>query len=179
MPAPWAAAPGTPRIGRISWRGNAVVPTARLNEVLGLRPGDAYDSLAVEKRLSYDPARPDITSLYMDHGYLYFQVAPVAKRQADGTVDLAFTVTEGRMARLRHVFITGNLDASAKAALLKRLPLRTGDDFSRAKLMEANRLLAQQNRFDPKRIGINPQPVWRPTETTDLVDIELVLVPKA
>ena len=113
------AAPGAPRIGRISWRGNAAVPTARLNEVLDLRAGDAYDSLAVEKRLAHDPVGTDVSSLYMNHGYLFFQVAPVATRQADGTVDLAFTVAEGRKAQLGRVFITGNLDASAKAALLK------------------------------------------------------------
>ncbi|AMJ66513.1 POTRA domain-containing protein [Hymenobacter sp. PAMC 26628] len=173
-----AAAPGAPRIGRITWRGNAAVPTARLNEVLGFKPGDAYDSLAVEKRLAYDPAGTDVSSLYMDHGYLFFQVMPVATRQADGTVDLAFTVAEGRKAQLRRVFITGNLDASAKASLLKQLPLRSGDEFSRAKLVETNRLLAQEGKFDPKKIRINPQPIVRPTEATDLLDIELVLAPK-
>ncbi|MGI4885538.1 MAG: POTRA domain-containing protein [Janthinobacterium lividum] len=174
-----AAAPGAPRIGRITWRGNAAVPTARLNEALGLRPGDAYDSLAVAKRVAYDPAGTDVSSLYMDHGYLYFQIAPVATRQADGTTDLAFNITEGRLARLRRVFVTGGLDAPAKAALLKQLPLRPGDEFSRAKLIETNRLLAQQSAFDPKKIGINPQPVARPAEATDLLDIELVLVPRA
>jgi len=174
-----AAAPGAPRIGRITWRGNTAVPTAKLNEALELRPGDAYDSLAVEKRLGYTPAGTDVSSLYMNHGYLYFQITPVVMRQAGGTVDLAFTITEGRMARLRRVFITGALDAPAKAALLKQLPLHIGDEFSRAKLIETNRLLAQQGQFDPKQIGINPRPVVRPTEATDLLDIELVLVPKA
>ncbi|TPG66692.1 POTRA domain-containing protein [Hymenobacter nivis] len=174
-----AAAPGAPRIGRITWRGNAAVPADRLNAALGLRPGDAYDSLTVEKHLNYNPSGNDVSSLYMDHGYLFFQVMPVATRQADGTVDLAFNVTEGHPAKLRRVYITGGLDASAQAALLKRLPLRTGDDFSRAKLVETNRLLVQEGKFDSQKIRINPQPIVRPTEATDLLDIELVLVPKA
>ena len=174
-----AAAPGAPHIGRITWRGNTAVPTAKLNETRGLRPGDAYDSLAVEKRLGYTPSGTDVSSLYMDHGYLYFQITPMVTRQADGTVDLAFTITEGRMARLRRVFITGALDAPAKAALLKQLPLHVGDEFSRAKLIETNHLLVQQGKFDPKQLSINPRPVVRPTEAIDLLDIELVLVPKA
>jgi outer membrane protein assembly factor BamA len=62
--------------------------------------------------------------------------------------------------------------------LLESLPLRSGDEFSRAKLMESQRILAQQGQFDPAKIGINPKPVMRPDKPTDLVDIDLVLVEK-
>ncbi|GAB2875136.1 M56 family metallopeptidase [Hymenobacter ruber] len=173
--APVAAAG---RIGRISWQGNTYLTAAELNQGLGLKPGDAYDSAAVARRLSFDPKGSDITSRYMDHGYLFFLVAPTATRQPDGTTDLAFNISEGRKAQIGRISITGNTKTST-AALLKLIPLRSGEDFSRAKLLETQRILAQQGQFDPNKVGINPAPEMRPNESTDLVNIALVVVEKA
>ncbi|GAB3849207.1 hypothetical protein GCM10028822_13250 [Hymenobacter terrigena] len=173
-----SAAPAAGRIGRISWQGNTFLSTAELNQALGLKPGDAYDSAAVARRISFDPKGGDITSRYMDHGYLFFSVTPKATRQPDGTTDLTFNISEGRKAQIGRITITGNTKTST-AALLKLIPLRSGEDFSRAKLMETQRILAQQGEFDPNKVGINSAPVMRPNESTDLVNIALVVVEKA
>ncbi|OGX89234.1 hypothetical protein BEN47_07490 [Hymenobacter lapidarius] len=173
--APAAAAS---RIGRITWLGNTYLSTVELNEALGLKPGDAYDSAAVVQRLNYDPSGRDVASRYMNNGYLFFSVKPSATRQPDGTTDLAFTIDEGRKARLRIISIVGNKKTTT-TALLKLLPLRSGEDFSRDKLMESQRLLAQQGEFDPTKISIIPKPVMRPDMPTDFVDIDLVLTEKA
>ena len=151
--------------------------TAELNEALGLKTGDVYDSATVVQRLNFDPKGRDVTSHYMNNGYLFFSVNPSATRQPDGTTDVNFTINEGRKAQLRLISIVGN-KKTASTALLKLLPLRSGEDFSRDKLMESQRLLAQQGQFDPAKIGINPKPVMRPDKPTDLVDIDLVLVEK-
>ncbi|MFC7668256.1 POTRA domain-containing protein [Hymenobacter humi] len=187
-PTPEAATPATAgstapatsasRIGRITWKGNTYLSTAELNEALGLKTGDAYDSATVVQRLNYDPQGHDIASRYMNNGYLFFWVNPSATRQPDGTTDLELTLNEGRKAQLRTISIVGNKKTSA-SALLKLLPLRSGDEFSRAKLMESQRILAQQGDFDATKIGVNPKPVMRPDKPTDLVDIDLVLVEKA
>ena len=165
------------RIGRISWQGNTYLSAAELNQALGLKPGDAYDSATVARRLSFDPKGGDITSRYMDHGYLFFSAVPKATRQPDGTTDLAFTISEGRKAQIGRITITGNTKTST-AALLKLIPLRSGEDFSRAKLLESQRVLAQQGQFDPNKVAINPAPEMRPNQTTDLVNIALVVVEK-
>ena len=165
------------RIGRISWQGNTYLSAAELNQALGLKPGDAYDSATVARRLSFDPKGGDITSRYMDHGYLFFSVVPKATRQPDGTTDLAFNISEGRKAQIGRITVTGNTKTST-AGLLKLIPLRSGEDFSRAKLMETQRVLAQQGDFDPNKVGINPAPEMRPNEATDLVNIALVVVEK-
>ena len=165
------------RIGRITWQGNTYLSTAELNEALGLKTGDAYDSAAVAQRLSYDPKGGDITSRYMDYGYLFFSISPKATRQPNGTTDLAFTLSEGRKAEVGTITVAGNTKTPTPA-LLKLIPLRSGEPFSRAKLMETQRILAQQGQFDPAKIRINPSPVMRPNQPTDLVNIELVLVEK-
>lgn len=174
-----STAPGaaTGRIGHISWQGNTYLSAAELTQALGLKSGDAYDSAAVARRLSFDPKGTDITSRYMDHGYLFFSATPKATRQPDGTTDLAFTISEGRKAQLGRVTITGNTKTPT-ATLLKLIPLRSGEDFSRAKLMETQRLLAQQGQFDPNKVGINPMPEMRPHEATDLVNIALLVMEK-
>lgn len=187
-PAPDAAAPAAPaaapaaagagRIGRITWQGNAYLSTAELNQALGLRPGDVYDSAAVARRLGPGPNGGDVTLRYLDHGYLFFALTPSAQRRPDGTTDLTFAVSEGRKSQLGTVTIRGN-KTTATAALLRRLPLRTGEDFSRAKLLETQRILARQGQFEPAKIGINPRPVMRPQQPTDLVDLEIVVVEKA
>ncbi|ALW85707.1 hypothetical protein AUC43_11785 [Hymenobacter sedentarius] len=172
------SSPSARPIGRISWQGNTYLSTAKLNQALGLKPGDAYDSLEVARRLSFGTRGGDITSRYMDHGYLFFSVSPKATRQPNGTTDLAFTINEGRKADLGTITVTGNTK-SPTAALLKMIPLRSGEPFSRANLIETQRILAQQGQFDQAKIGINPKPVMRPNQPTDLVDIELVVVEKA
>ncbi|WP_035566694.1 POTRA domain-containing protein [Hymenobacter sp. IS2118] len=175
--APAAPPAATSRIGRITWQGNTYLSTAELNEALGLKTGDAYDSAAVAQRLSFAPDGDDLTSRYMDHGYLFFSVSPEATRQPDGTTDLAFTLNEGRKARLRNITMSGT-PKTGTAALLRLLPLRTGDDFSRANLMKSQTILAQQSTINPAKIAINPQPVMSPNTPTDFVDIELVVEEK-
>ena len=90
---------------------------------------------------------------------------------------LADTISEGRKAQLGRVTITGNTKTPT-ATLLKLIPLRAGEDFNRVKLMETQRLLAQQGQFDPNKVGINPMPEMRPHEATDLVNIALLVMEK-
>ncbi|MDO7875634.1 POTRA domain-containing protein [Hymenobacter sp. ASUV-10] len=165
------------RIGRISWQGNTLVSATELTKLLGLKPGDAYDSAAVAQRLNYRADGQDVSSRYMDQGYLFFSVTPSVVRQANGTVDLTFILSEGRPAQLGNITIAGNTKISS-AALLKLIPLRSGQPFSRARLLETQAILAKQGQFDPKRTAVNPMPVMRPAQATDQVDIALVVVEK-
>ena len=140
-------------------------------------PATAPGVAQLPRRLSFDPKGTDITSRYMDHGYLFFSATPKATRQPDGTTDLAFTIFEGRKAQLGRVTITGNTKTPT-ATLLKLIPLRSGEDFNRAKLMETQRVLAQQGQFDPNKVGINPAPEIRPNQATDLINIALLVMEK-
>ena len=177
VPEATSAVASTTPIGRITWEGNTVVSTERLNQALGLKPGDAYDSLALKKRLNFSPDGKDVTSLYIDHGYLFFSILPTIQRKPNGSVDLNFKIVEGRKAQIGTITFTGNGKTSI-ASLLETIPLRSGDTFSRAKLIEAQKNLALLGAFDPERVGINPQPIMRPNADTDLVRIEFALVEK-
>ncbi|HEX8427952.1 POTRA domain-containing protein [Hymenobacter sp.] len=172
-----SVAAATAPIASIVWEGNKLVSTERLNQALGLKPGDAYDSLDVKQRLNYRPDGSDVTSLYMDQGYLFFSVVPTVQRQPNGSVALTLEIVEGRKAQLGTITFTGNGKTSAES-LLKAIPLRSGDTFSRAKLIEAQKNLALLGSFDAEHMGINPRPEMRSNAATDLVNIQIALVEK-
>ena len=113
----------------------------------------------------------------MDQGYLFFSINPVAKPQPNGTIDLVFDTNEGRQAQVGTLTVTGNHKLPTEA-ILSILPLHSGDLFSRAKLLQSQRILAENGAFDPTRININPQPELRPSALTDLVNIAFVLTEK-
>ncbi len=171
------AAAAQSRIGRIIWQGNTLLSTEQLNAALGLKLGDAYDAKALQSRLSYSSDGQDITSRYMDQGYLFFSINPVAKTQPDGTTDLTFTISEGRRAQIGTITVVGNHKVST-AAILEMLPLHTGDFFNRTKLLQSQKILAENGAFDPTNISINPQPAPRPAAATDLVNIAFTVVEK-
>ncbi|MBQ7623368.1 MAG: outer membrane protein assembly factor BamA, partial [Bacteroidales bacterium] len=63
----------------VTWTGNSVYPSEVLADVLQVHKGDVYDVVSMEKRL-YGGGKQnemDISKLYRDNGYLFFNVTPV------------------------------------------------------------------------------------------------------
>ncbi|EMR01087.1 M56 family metallopeptidase [Cesiribacter andamanensis] len=170
-PSPPAASPEVPTslqrtetdemeplvIKSISWSGNTVYTEARLNQVLGLKPGDPYTRAELEARLNFTPESQDISSLYMDQGYLYFSLKIDDTNIANNAVALQFTLQEGPQARVSEVNIKGNTNISS-AELLRKINIKAGELFSRAKLIRAQQALVQTGMFNPETIGITPIP---------------------
>jgi hypothetical protein len=173
LPSAQPVAKAKGRIGTITWRGNKFLNTAQLNQALGLKSGDPYSKEALETTLAYRPDNSDVTSRYMDQGYLFFQVTPSATPRPDGTTDLVLTISEGPVAHINSIVVKGNQKV-ATADVLALLPLHKGELFSRAKLIQSQRALAESGFFDPTKIGINPQP----DVANGLVNIEYVLIEK-
>jgi len=171
------------RIGTITWRGNTFLTTAQLNEALGLKPGDPYSNQTLESTLAYRPDNSDVTSRYMDHGYLFFEVVPTATPRPDGTTDLLLTLHEGPVAHLNTVTVLlrakdttkGVAPSAPKLEVLNQLTaLNPGELFSRAKLIQAQHNLATSGLVDPTKVEINP----RPDPATGKVSIDFVVTEK-
>ncbi|TAD96472.1 MAG: outer membrane protein assembly factor BamA, partial [Bacteroidetes bacterium] len=73
---------------KIKWTGNYVYNEKQLSEVLGIEKGDIYDPEDLDKRLSYNPAGSDISSLYQDDGYLFFNIQPIEIQVDEDSVDV-------------------------------------------------------------------------------------------
>jgi len=190
VPAPLATQPyflrtpaQGPTIRRIVWKGNTVVSAARLTQALGIAPGAAYDSVALGQRLqgalNYRTDNSDVTSLYMDQGYLFFSVEPSVVPQPNGMVDLVFAISEGKPARIGTITLHDTRNpAVATAPLLAKLPLHTGDLFSRTKLLESKRILTTADPRVSTDVQVNPIPVVQPNGAVNVVNLEFTLQPK-
>lgn len=155
----------------INWVGNYLYDSKTLSQILGVNRGDVYNMETLERRLQFNPAGADISSLYMDDGYLFFQVEPVEVNVEGDSIDIEMRVYEGSQATINKINISGNTKTNDHV-ILREIRTLPGQKFSRADLIRTQRELAQLGYFDPEQIGI--QPVPDPNKGT--VDINYTVV---
>src|SRR5690606_17102588 len=64
--------------GNISWSGNAKYSDTVLNSILGIEKGDVFSEEKLNKKLlGGGQEGADVSSLYMNDGYLTFNIDPV------------------------------------------------------------------------------------------------------
>ena len=156
----------------INWVGNTVYPNAILNNVLGMQPGDVYNQKYMNKRLSTDDDA--VNSLYMDNGYLFFQLVPIEKDIEGDSISLEMRIMEGPQARINNVVINGN-DRLYEKVVRRELRVKPGELFSKSDLMRSLREIAQTGHFNPE----NLMPDIQPNEENGTVDVILNLESKA
>ncbi|MBM3912776.1 MAG: hypothetical protein FJ350_07210, partial [Sphingomonadales bacterium] len=154
-------------IRSLVFEGNSVHPDSLLHSLLGIKAGDLYNKELLDSRLQMDPSGRDISSLYMDDGYLFFQVSGHENRVEEDSVDLVIRVVEGAQATVRQVMVKGN-DKTSDHVIMRELRTRPGQKFSRSDVMRTTRELSQLGYFDPEQLGVVPTP--NPQDGT--VDIE-------
>ena len=158
----------------ITFIGNTKYPNSDLAKILGIKKGEIFNQSKLDSRLYMNPAGYDISSLYMDDGYLFFNINPVEVNVENDSIDLEIRIYEGKQATINKVIVTGN-DKTSDHVILRQLRTVPGDKFSRANIQRSIRELAQLNYFDPEKLGVNPIP--NPQSGT--VDIEYKVVEKA
>lgn len=152
----------------ISWLGNTKHSSEELSRVLGIKKGDVFDQTKLETRLFMNQeGGNDVSSLYMDDGYLFFQVTPVEVRVENDSIDFEMRIYEGRQARINKVTVSGNTKTNDRV-IMREIRTRPGQLFSRADIIRTQRELAQLRYFNPEKLSVNPVP--NPAEGT--VDIE-------
>ena len=161
-------------IRNISWVGNVVHDSTLLSQILGLKKGDIYDPSLLEKRMNFNPTGPDVSSLYLDNGYLFFNVKTAETRVEKDSVDLEIRIYEGKKARIERVIITGN-ERTREHVLRRELRTVPGDYFSRSKIIRTQQLLSQLPYINAEET--TPIPI--PNPETQQVDIEWKITEKA
>ncbi|GGG31239.1 outer membrane protein assembly factor BamA [Pontibacter amylolyticus] len=150
----------------ITWNGNYLYDDDYLTRVLGINKGDIYNKQELDKRLNYNPTGIDVSALYQNDGYLFFNIDPVEVTVEGDSIDIEMRVSEGPQATISKVTVTGNTKTSDHVVLreIRTLP---GQKYSRDDLIRSRNELANLGYFDPETIGLNPIP--NPEEGT--VDI--------
>ncbi len=157
----------------ISWKGQTIYEEAFLNQVLGINKGDIYNQELLDTRLQFSQDGRDISSLYLDNGYLFFRVDPVETAITGDSIDLEIRIYEGPQATIDRVVIKGN-DRTHEHVIRRELFTRPGEKFSRSDIIRSQRQIVNLGYFNPETMQINT-PV-NPDRGT--VDIEYVVEEK-
>ena len=159
-------------ISDISWVGNTIYSTDVLQQLLDIYPGDVYNQKRLNKRTQEDDDA--VANLYLDNGYLFFQLVPIEENIVGDSIALQMRVLEGPQARVNRVVINGN-DALYEKVIRRDLRVRPGELFSKNDLMRSAREIAASGHFNPETLDIRPEP----NESDGTVDIVFNLEQKA
>lgn len=157
----------------VKWTGNSVYPTETLDEILMIRKGDPYDVVTLEKRLFGGGKQNeyDVSKLYRDNGYLFFNVQPVELNIEGDSVDVELRVVEGKPATLNNIIINGN-DLTNERVVRRQVFTRPGYLFSQSDFERSIREIASMGQFDPEAI-MDPNTGYSiiPNQMDNTVDI--------
>ncbi|MCB9182916.1 MAG: outer membrane protein assembly factor BamA [Flavobacteriales bacterium] len=157
----------------ITWTGNTKYRTSRLDSILNIQRGDVYSKKTLDSRLFMNPTGRDISSLYMDDGYLSFYPEAIETVAEGDSIDLEIRMREGRQYRIRNVIIKGNTKTN-EHVVRREIRTKPGQLFNRSDVIRTQRELSQLGYFDPEKLGVNPIPDQR----TGLVDLEYTVEEK-
>ena len=140
----------------IKWTGNSIYSTDQLNSVLAINKGDVYDVVTLEKRLRGGGKQTDydVTKLYRDNGYLFFNINPVETNIQNDSVDVEIRIAEGKQATLDNIIINGN-DLTNEKVVRRQIFTRPGYLFSQTDFERSIREIASLGQFDAEAI-MNP-----------------------
>jgi outer membrane protein insertion porin family len=157
----------------ITWVGNTKYTSDVLGKVLGIKKGDVYDQARLEANLFMNPNERDVSSLYLDDGYLFFNVEPVEILVEGDSIDLEMRMREGKQATVNRVTVKGNTKTNDHV-ILREIRTKPGQLFSRADIIRTQRELSALGYFNPEAMGVEPKP--NPQDGT--VDIEYTVEEK-
>ncbi|PRY52461.1 Beta-barrel assembly machine subunit BamA [Arcticibacter pallidicorallinus] len=159
--------------GNLTWAGNAIYKTEALNDMLAIKPGDVFSEEKLQKRLNGNPNGEDISSLYLNNGYLTFNVDPVQTRVYGDTIDVELRIYEGPQYTINKVSLKGN-DITNDKVVMREIRTKPGQKFSKELVVRTTREIAQLGNFDEQKTDVRPIP--NPADGT--VDIEYTVAEK-
>ena len=151
----------------ISWLGNTKYNSEYLDLLLGIKSGDVYDQKMMNERLQMSMSGTDITSLYMNDGYLFFNIDPVEILVEEDSIDYEIRIYEGKQATINKVSVVGNTKTNDHV-IMREIRTKPGELFSRSDIIRSQEELNRLNYFNPQTLGVTP----KPDPQTGNVDIE-------
>ncbi len=151
----------------ITWTGNYKYTDEALGRVLGIKKGDVYNKKELEERLNFSFTQQDVSSLYMDDGYLFFRINPIEVAVEGDSIDVEMRIYEGPQANIDAIYINGNTRTSDHV-IQREIRTIPGQKFSRQNIIRTQQALSQLGYFDPEKIQIEPVPHIE-TGTVDII----------
>lgn len=153
--------------GDITWIGNAKYSTDFLSRVFGIEKGEVFSEEKLEKKLRGSANGDDVSSVYLNDGYLTFNIDPVQTKIHKDTVDIEMRIYEGPQYTNNKITVVGNTITNDRV-VLREIRTKPGDKFSKELLVRSVREIGALGNFDESKT--NPIPKPNPADGT--VDIE-------
>ncbi|MFP4024674.1 MAG: outer membrane protein assembly factor [Thiohalospira sp.] len=149
----------------INWVANTKYSSELLSRALKIQKGDPYDLEMLNERLN--SAEDAVSNLYLDHGYLFFNVSPSVQKIENDSVDVQLRIYEGKRVSLSEIRIAGNTKTN-EHVIRREMYTRPGQLFSKSDIVRSQRELAQLDFFDPEQFGVEPTNINQAEGTVDL-----------
>ncbi|WP_235005371.1 BamA/OMP85 family outer membrane protein [Pedobacter nyackensis] len=153
--------------GNITWVGNAKYTTDYLKTALGIEKGEVFSEEKLEKKLRGSANGDDVSSIYLNDGYLTFNVEPVQTKIYNDTVEMEMRIYEGPQYTNNRISVIGNTITNDHV-VMREIRTKPGEKFSKDQLIRTVREIGQLGNFDESKT--NPIPKPNPADGT--VDIE-------
>jgi outer membrane protein insertion porin family len=145
-------------IRNITWEGGSDIPEKVLVERLNFKTGDVYDYPKFEQNLHGNKDQNDVASLYLDNGYLMFNLKTTENKVGSDSMDVNIHIDEHNQFRVGKVIIAGN-DKTKDKVIRRELYTIPGEFFNRALLLRSIQQLANLKYFNSEKLygadGIN------------------------
>ncbi len=139
------------RIRNIVWEGNTIFPEMLLNERLGFKKGDIFNYEKFEQNLKGNKDQTDISSLYLDAGYLTFNLQTTENKVLGDSIDVNIRLDEKNQFKIGKVSIAGN-DKTEDKVIRRELYTVPGDFFNKGLLLRSIQQLANLKYFDAEKL---------------------------
>nr|WP_294869637.1 outer membrane protein assembly factor BamA [uncultured Pedobacter sp.] len=159
--------------GDITWAGNAKYTTEILEKTFGIEKGEVFSEEKLEKKLRGSANGDDVSSIYLNDGYLTFNVDPVQTKIHGDTVDVEMRIYEGPQYTNNRITLKGNTITNDRV-VLREIRTKPGEKFSKDLLIRTVREIGQLGNFDESKTVPTPKP--NPADGT--VDIEYAVEEK-
>ncbi|MCQ2287293.1 MAG: hypothetical protein MJZ76_10560 [Bacteroidales bacterium] len=129
----------------ITFVGNTKYPTGLLKMLLDIEKGDVYNQTLLNQNLSMNQDGDDISSLYMNDGYLFFYANPVEVLVENDSIDIEIRINEGKQACYNRISVTGNTKTNDNV-ILREVTTIPGQLFNRSDILIKKNWMSARNR---------------------------------
>ncbi len=152
----------------ITFIGNTKYSNEKLKNILAINSGDIFDKSILDGRIYGNGNGNDLSSLYLDDGYLFFNATPIETATENNEIDLEIRINEGQQARINKITVNGNTKTNDHV-ILREIRTMPGELFRRSDIIRTQRELAALDYFNPETLGnidINPDPLRNTVDIT-------------
>jgi outer membrane protein insertion porin family len=139
------------KVRNITFTGNTVFSSEALRERLDMAKGDIYDYEKFERNLHGNEKQTDVSSMYLDNGYLTYNVQATEQKVLPDSMDINIRIEERNQFKVGKVDITGN-DKTKDKVIRRELYTVPGDYFNRGLLLRSIQQLANLQYFNSEKL---------------------------